>query len=87
MPIGPNNAGPPRWTSNVTVEPSPDGLTFPISFTLTPPTPSPSRVMASDGLKWTMVHLIRFGMPFTSTIDSTTIPFSRVSGILLRQTR
>src|ERR1700704_2006261 len=51
-PIGPNNAGPPRCTSNMTVDPAGSslaGLTLPISFTLTPPRPSPSSVIASGG--------------------------------------
>src|SRR6202011_4671430 len=87
MPIGPNSAGPPRCTSNVTVEPSPLGFTLPISFTLTPPLPSPSSVIASGGLKFTIVHLTRFGMPLTSTMDSMTVPLSKVSGSLLRHTR
>src|SRR6202162_1506165 len=87
MPIGPNSAGPPRGTSNVTVEPSPLGFTLPIIFTLTPPLPSPSSVIASGGLKFTIVHLTRFGMPLTSTMDSMTVPLSKVSGSLLRHTR
>src|ERR1700682_868264 len=87
MPIGPNNAGPPRCTSRVTVDPSPFGAILASSLILTPPLPSPLRVMASGGLKCTIVHLTRLGMPFTSTIDSMIVPFSRVSGSLLRHTR
>src|SRR6185436_8719137 len=34
-----------------------------------------------------MVHLMRLAMPLTSTIDSTAVPFSSVSGSVLRQTR
>src|SRR5438445_5467249 len=34
-----------------------------------------------------MVHLIRFGMPLTSTMDSRVVPFSSVSGGLVRHTR
>ena len=63
------------------------GRTLPISLTLTPPTPAPFSVIASGGLKCTMVHLTRLGMPLTSTMDSTTAPLSRVSGSLDRQTR
>ncbi len=58
-----------------------------MSLTLTPPRPSPFSVIASGGLKWMIVHLIRLSMPLTSTIDSMTVPFSSVSGSLLRQTR
>ncbi|COW82302.1 Uncharacterised protein [Mycobacterium tuberculosis] len=55
-------------------------------MTLTPPTPSPLSVMPSGGLYRTIVHLIRLGMPLTSTYDSTTVPFSSTSGNLLRHT-
>ena len=58
------------------------GLTLPISLTLTPPLPSPFSVITSGGLKVTIVHLTRLGMPLTSTMDSTTVPLSRVSGSL-----
>src|ERR1700740_1855657 len=43
--------------------------------------------MPSGGFKRTTVHLIRLYMPLTSTIDSTTVPFSMSSGNLLRHTR
>lgn len=89
-PIGPNNAGPPRWTASDTVDPPAsvgEAFTLPMSLTLTPPLPSPLSVIASGGLKWTMVHLIRLGMPLTSTMDSSVVPFSSVSGGLLRHTR
>ena len=81
IPVGPNNAGPPRWTSRVTTE-APGGVLRPHlaqQFDLDPPTPTPLSVIASGGLKWTIVHRIRFGMPMTSRMDLTTVPLSRVS--------
>ena len=63
------------------------GRTLPINLTLTPPAPTPLSVIDSGGLKWTIVHRIRLGMPFTSTMDSTTVPLSMVSGNLDLHTR
>jgi hypothetical protein len=74
----------------VTTEAAPPvspGRTLPISLTFTPPAPMPLSVIVSGGLKLTVVHLIRLGMPLTSTMDSTTEPLSRFSGSLERQTR
>src|SRR5882672_5448608 len=34
-----------------------------------------------------MVHLIKLGMPLTSTMEASCVPFSRVSGNVLRHTR
>jgi len=81
MPIGPNRRRGHRGARpKPTVDASSAGRTLAISFTLDA---ADAIAVERHALRWLVAHdrpLIRLYIPLTSTIDSTTVPFSMSSG-------